>query len=190
MSQNLLKFPYGRNILNIKNIYPLRSNTDTGSNIQSLYYTNSNVTYNNDLTPTVVTTSSLTYNMPSTSTILIATASSNAITITLPTAIGIQKVYYKIVRTDTTLANVITINTTLSQTIGGSGTSKKMYTANEVWEFESDGANWQIINHFAKTAFATVSSPVVTATTIQTNGCRSGRFWRLFISTCSIWNYN
>jgi hypothetical protein len=71
---------------------------------------------------------------------------------------------YKIVRTDTTLANAITITTSLSQTIGGSGTTRKMYTANEVWEFVSDGSNWIILNHFAKTDYISAGSQTIGGT--------------------------
>jgi hypothetical protein len=102
--------------------------------------------------------------MPSYNFTLIATASSNSIAITLPTAVGILGVVYKIVRTDTTLANPITITTSLSQTIGGSGTSRTMYTANEVWEFVSNGTNWTILNHHAKTPFTDYGSIVFTST--------------------------
>jgi hypothetical protein len=130
-----------------------------------MYYNNSNITYNDDntATTTVINLSTTPYTMPITSTILICDASSNAIIITLPTAVGIQGTFYKIIRTDTTLANKITINTTSSQTIGVNVTTRSMWTANEVWELESDGANWQIINHFAKTSFTTMT-PATTST--------------------------
>jgi hypothetical protein len=102
--------------------------------------------------------------MPSSNFTLFATASSNSITITLPTAVGITGVTYKIIRTDTTFTNPITINTTSSQTIGGSGTSRKMYTANEIWQFVSDGSNWMIINHSAKTPAVSYGSIVYSST--------------------------
>lgn len=75
--------------------------------------------------------------------------------VVLPTAVGIAGKRYKFIHGGTSLTQVYTINTTSSQTIGGiADGSVKMYTTGEIFEIESNGANWEILNHYAKTARA------------------------------------
>jgi hypothetical protein len=104
------------------------------------------------------------YSLTTATDILICTASSGAITINLPTAVGNSGKIFRLIRTDTTLANVITINATSPQIIGGFAI-RRMWTANESWNIVSDGANWQIISHEAETGWIDDGPVVVTATT-------------------------
>lgn len=66
---------------------------------------------------------------------------SAAITVTLPTAIGLPGRIYNIKNTS---AGTVTIATTSSQTIDGS-TTRTMTTANEVVTVQSNNANWLVI---------------------------------------------
>lgn len=73
-------------------------------------------------------------------------------TSTLPTAVGIAGKRFKYIHAGTSLTQVYTLATTSAQTIGGVASgSYALYTNGEVLELESDGANWQIINHRATT---------------------------------------
>jgi hypothetical protein len=105
------------------------------------------------------------YSLTTATDILVCTASSGAITITLPTAVGNSGKIFRLIRTDTTLANAITINTTSSQTIGVGKSTRYMWTANESWQIVSDGANWQIISHLAQTGYTTTATLTITAVT-------------------------
>lgn len=71
-----------------------------------------------------------------------ADATSGAFNITLPTAIGRQGQTYTIKKVDAT-ANVVTVNTTASQTVDGAATY--LLDANNKWvTVTSDNANWLI----------------------------------------------
>ena len=72
-------------------------------------------------------------------------ASSGAVTLTLPTAVGRTGKTYSIRRTDTAeKANLVTVSTTSSQTIG---TAPAWYLSiGEFLTVESDGSNWQVLN--------------------------------------------
>jgi trimeric autotransporter adhesin len=74
---------------------------------------------------------------------ILANTQAGAVTITLPTAVGISGKLYTIKKIDST-ANVVTVNTTSSQTIDGS-TSYTMNTAYSGVNIQSDNANWWII---------------------------------------------
>lgn len=92
--------------------------------------------------------------------------SGSSFTSTLPTAVGVTGKRYKYIHSGTSLTNVYTLATTSGQTIGGVASgSYKLVTANEVLEIESDGANWIIINHYAKTPWASAGVNVFTGTT-------------------------
>jgi hypothetical protein len=71
--------------------------------------------------------------------------SSAAFTVTLPTAVGCTGKVFTIKKTDATLANIITIATTSSQTIDGS-TTTTLNTQYETLTLQSDGANWQVLD--------------------------------------------
>jgi len=73
---------------------------------------------------------------------VLVNATSLAITITLPTAIGIAGRRENVTKTDTT-SNKVTINTSLSQTINGSLTIVITGQYDNV-TLISDGANWVI----------------------------------------------
>jgi hypothetical protein len=71
--------------------------------------------------------------------------SSAAFTVTLPTAVGCTGKVFTIKKTDVTLANIITIATTSSQTIDGA-TTTTLNTQYETLTLQSDGANWQVLD--------------------------------------------
>jgi hypothetical protein len=84
-----------------------------------------------------------TYTITSTDTVVIADATSNAVTITLPTASTVTGYRYFIKRKDNT-ANVVTVARSGSDTIDGAAsfTLDLQYTSMTV---VSDGTNWYII---------------------------------------------
>jgi hypothetical protein len=88
-----------------------------------------------------------TYAIPTTAFFVPLTATGAAFTATLPTAVGRAGKEYVLYRTDQTLANLITIATTSSQTIGAAGTTIKLATQHQLLRVMSDGANWVIIAH-------------------------------------------
>jgi hypothetical protein len=65
-----------------------------------------------------------------------------AITITLPTAVGVRGKTLTLTKVNTG-SNLVTVNTTSSQTIGTSRTSFKMHRVGESVSVFSDGTNWQ-----------------------------------------------
>jgi len=69
-----------------------------------------------------------------------------AFTVTLPSAIGLAGKTYRVIKTDSSLTNIITIATTSAQTIMGLSTVT-LNTQNESWNLVSDGANWQVLAH-------------------------------------------
>ena len=90
---------------------------------------------------TNVSTKTANYTINSANDIILADATSGVITITLPSAVGVTKPY-KIKRISTN-SNVVTVNTTSSQTMDGSTTLNLV--AYQSLEFVSDGANWFIV---------------------------------------------
>lgn len=86
------------------------------------------------------------YTLAVTDDIVRGDASGGAFTFTLPTAVGVAGKAYRIIRTDLTLANTITLNTTSAQTINGAS-SKTLSTQYEEWEVVSDGSNWLVLTH-------------------------------------------
>ncbi len=74
---------------------------------------------------------------------VLADATSNAVVITLPTAVGNLDGHFCIKRIDSALTNLVTINTTSSQTIDGK-TSVTLNDRDAVLDLYSDGANWRI----------------------------------------------
>jgi hypothetical protein len=79
-------------------------------------------------------------------------------TITLPdasAAANTNKVF-EILHLGTSLTQVYTLNTTSAQTIGGIASGAyALYTNGERLKIVSDGSNWQILDHYAKTLLAT-----------------------------------
>ena len=87
-------------------------------------------------------------------------------TSTLPTAVGVAGKRYKYVHAGTSLSQVYTLATTSGQTIGGVASgSYSLYTNGETLEIESDGANWLILNHYARTALTAGSAITIGAIT-------------------------
>ncbi len=138
-------------------------------------------------TPTFAYRSVTTTDSPTTSDNTLV-CSGNSFTITLPTAVGHNHIF-DFAHNDTSLTKVYTFNTTSSQTIGGLASGVvKMYTNGEKFRFQSDGANWIILNHYAKTAqvntgtfqiIGTSTDPVYGTATIPVNQLiwsRDGKF--------------
>lgn len=98
-----------------------------------------------------VTSQTTTYAILTTDNLVLCSGS--AFTATLPTASGVTGKQYTIKKTDSTLANIITIATTSSQTIDGS-TTTTLNTQYESITVISDGSNWQLQNRTIPTAWA------------------------------------
>jgi hypothetical protein len=91
----------------------------------------------------VVTQTTATLTLTSANDMVRADGTSNAIAITLPTAVGIVGKVFHIKKVDSSV-NAITVNTTSSQTIDGA-TSKIILTQYQVLSVVSNNANWDII---------------------------------------------
>lgn len=92
--------------------------------------------------------------------------SGSSFTATLPTAVGVAGKRYKFLHLGTSLTQVYTFATTGGQTIGGIASgSLAMYTNGEVFEFESDGANWLIVRHNSGTEWTSAGTLTISATT-------------------------
>jgi hypothetical protein len=89
-------------------------------------------------------TVSTTYTLTPTDHVIMADATSSAFTITLPTAVGFNGRYT--IEAVTTTTNLVTLNTTSSQTIdGSSNTTLGTGASGAYWssvDLVSDGANW------------------------------------------------
>jgi hypothetical protein len=119
-----------------------------------------------------VTSQTTTYNIATTDNVVLCSGS--AFTATLPTAVGVTGKIYQIEKTDVTFANVITIATTSSQTIGNpTQTSYKLTSQGEILYIVSDGSNWQILSHTYPTAWITYA--VTTSAAFGTISASS--FW-------------
>ena len=108
-----------------------------------------------------VTSQTTTYAIQNSDGLILVDATSGAFTVTLPTAVGITGKVFYLQRTDGTLANPVTIATTSAQTINGA-TTRFLATQFESWAIVSDGANWQVLQHFASTLW-TAYTPTMTA---------------------------
>lgn len=76
-------------------------------------------------------------------------------TLTLPTASGRTGKIFVIKKTDNSV-NVVTIDGNASETIDG-GLNYKMVVQNDTIVIQSDGTNWQIIQHYNKAPYAQLS---------------------------------
>jgi hypothetical protein len=112
------------------------------------------------------TTRTSNYTIQSTDDTVFVDGSGGAFTVTLPTAVGIQGRKFKVVRVDDTVAeaNQITIGTTSSQTINGAS-SKKICSQWEMFEFESNNANWIITSRYISPVETDRGAVPLTATT-------------------------
>jgi hypothetical protein len=75
---------------------------------------------------------------------VLADATAQAITLTLPTALGVNGREYIVEKIDAG-ANTVTVNTTAGQTIDGVST-KVIVSQNEAYTFVSDGTNWTVMS--------------------------------------------
>lgn len=102
-----------------------------------------------------------------------------AFTITLYTAVGNSGRELIIKKTDSSLANIITISTALSQTIDGLS-SYTLNTLNETVTLVSDGSNWKIIDHISNTDWTSYTPSLTGTTTNPVKGTTSidAAFWR------------
>lgn len=94
---------------------------------------------------TWVTKSAASQTLSDTEEYVLADATSNVVAITLPTAVGNLNGHFCIKRIDAALTNLVTINTTSSQTIEGSLTAT-IATRGQVLDVYSDGSNWRAAN--------------------------------------------
>lgn len=111
-----------------------------------------------------VTTQTKTANYVMTAADDVIFVSSSLFNVQLPDAtIGVNKKVYRIVKTDTSVNQAVTITCSGSQTVGGF-TTRTLFTQNESWEIVPDGANHQILNHKAETPW-TAYTAVIGCTT-------------------------
>lgn len=109
------------------------------------------------------------YTLTTTDDEILGNASGGAFTFTLPTAVGASGKIYLLKRTDQTLANQITVNTTSSQTIDGI-TSTTLATQYESIRVRSDGANWQIDQRYIPSVWTTYTVTIVATGTSCAKG--------------------
>lgn len=95
-------------------------------------------------TSTFVSVSSSPYTVLTSDELIAVSASGGAITLNLPTAVGVTGKRYTAIKTDSTF-NAVTIDPSGAQTIGGSATTT-LNTINEKLFFVSDGSNWIIFH--------------------------------------------
>lgn len=117
--------------------------------------------------------------------------SSSGFTVSLPDATTATKKVYRILKTDSTIAQIL-VAASGAQTIGTFGNQVHMWTQNESWQIYPDGANWQINQHntatpwtpFPSLAFGTLWTSLVAngaySTSLRTHHAewrRDGRQW-------------
>lgn len=96
--------------------------------------------------------------------------SGTSFTETLPTAASNTGKVFTLVHAGTSLTQVYTLATTSGQTIGGVGSGGYvLQTASESLTIVSDGSNWQIVQHIARTPWTTYS-PTLSAGFGTTSG--------------------
>lgn len=130
----------GNTVEKIQNI-PVEDPDATADPSKALYFTGTEYVH---LGPTwEPQTKTASYTLTADETIVLANAASAAITVTLPTAVGIGGRIFSVKKTDTS-SNLVTLATTSSQTIDGETTAEisSAYTSLAV---VSDGANWHIL---------------------------------------------
>lgn len=100
-----------------------------------------------------ITTKTTGYTATTSDETVLANASTGVFNVTLPTAVGATGKIYVIKKIDST-ANVVTVNTTSSQTIDGALTRALSYQYDAI-QVQTDGANWFIIaNTFGRNGTA------------------------------------
>lgn len=101
-----------------------------------------------------VITKATTYTATISDEIILVDGSGGAWTLSLPTAVGIKGKKFKIIRTDNTIANAVSVDPSGAQTIGGISANFGIYTQDEMLEIVSDNSNWQISDRRTSTALA------------------------------------
>lgn len=107
-------------------------------------YVDNSVSATQDIAVTSINNTDSPYTVLSTDYLILVDASSAAVTVNLPTAVGIEGKQYIIKKTDTSLSNGVTVDASTTETIDGALT-KTLRTQNESIKLVSDGANWQLI---------------------------------------------
>ncbi len=155
--------------------------SNPSSGYVKLYFKNDNKLYSlnssgseTQITPSTVITWSISTSKTSTYTAAVGevvrcSASGGSFTVNFPTASGISGQSIRVVRTDQTLANSVTVDFSGSETGGGS-TTVKLCTQNEFFDFVSDGTNWIIANHYYPSVWASYSPTIGATTTPPTEG--------------------
>jgi len=135
------------------------------------------------LTSLAVVSKTTTYTATSADDIILVDGTSAAWTLSLPAAASnTGKVFY-IKRTDSTIANAVTIDPNASETIDGA-TTRPLYTQNEELTIVSDGTNWRVLNHEAETAWATYTPTGgwTGAVTYAGRWRRSGQYAEIYVT--------
>lgn len=107
-------------------------------------YVDSSVSATQDIAITSITNADTPYTVLSTDYLILANTSGGAITVNLPTAVGITGKQYIIKYTDSGFANALTVDGNGSETIDGS-TTTTLNTQGETLKIVSDGSNWEIV---------------------------------------------
>lgn len=132
-------------------------------------------------TVTVPNTSTVakTANYTATSTDDTILCSGSAFTITLPAAASNTGKIFKIKKTDSALANIITIDGNTSETIDGSLTTT-LNTSNEAIEIQCDGTGWNILSRTIPSSWSGSYTPTGAWTTNTTYSAK----WKREGSNC------
>jgi len=104
-----------------------------------------------------VSSKTTTYSAANTDDLLLVSASGGSWTLTLFTAVGNTGKVLRIKRTDSTIANTVTVDGNSSETIDGAANVVLCLQYQDL-EIVSDGTNWQILNHFIPTVAASAKS--------------------------------
>lgn len=114
--------------------------------------------------PINISSQTTTYTVVPTVGMVLADATASAFTVTLYTAVGHTGLVVRVKKTDAFITNIVTIATTGGQTIDGlSGYS--LNTQNEYVDLVSDGANWQIIEHYIDSSWKSAGTTTITGVT-------------------------
>jgi hypothetical protein len=116
-----------------------------------------------------VTTKTGAYTATSSDDLILCDASGGAFTVTLPAASTNSGLILTIKKTDSSLANKITIDGNGSETIDGA-TTKKLCTQYESFKIICDGSNWHVIAHEIPSPVTTFTMTIGATTTAPTKG--------------------
>lgn len=132
--------------------------------------------------PAVVASQTTTYPITTTDYFVPLSGASGAFSATLPTAVGATGKIYALKRTDSTIANVVTVATTSSQTIDGI-TTTTLNTQYEGIKVISDGSNWHVLDRIIPTNVTsytpTISAGFGTAASVTFNYARIKNYLKI-----------